>query len=560
MMKKVFIGSCMLVMLVLLTVVGCKGTGPKKGPTSKADALAPAITPKEARAIAREAYIYGFPFVEGYKTLYKQAIDTGGPDFKATFNQIGHAKGVATPDDKQFVTPNTDTPYSFLWADLRAEPIVITMPKIEKTRYYTGQMVDLYTHNFGYLGTRVSGNSGGNFLVAGPGWKGKKPDGIRAVIRRETELFYVLFRIQLLNASDLDNVKAIQAGMKAQPLSQFLGKPAPKAVPAVTWPKPVEGMTETPAIFGYLNFLLQFTPTHASEKQLMARFGKLGIGASRPFDFAKFSPELQKAIKDGIADVWQQDFAASMKRINAGELGSADLFGTREFLKNNYLYRFLGAKLGIYGNSREEAVYPPYFIDADRNKLDASKHRYVLRFEKGQLPPAGAFWSITMYDGQTQLLVANPLKRYLLSSTMLDSFKFGEDGSLTLYVQKDSPGADKESNWLPAPDGPFYSIMRIYMPKPKVLNGTWKQPLMRKVHGRATPTSRGPVEYGRDGVVKNGTVDTRIGELTFVNGFPSRESVEDLFDAMDFQRATQARGLADKRGWLCRSLLRTNSS
>lgn len=440
------------------------------------------LTPSEARFIAREAYTYGFPLVEGYKTLYKQALDKTGSDFKAPINQVGHARGVATPDDEWVVTPNTDTPYSFLWADLRAEPIVITMPKVEKERYYTGQMIDLYTHNFAYLGSRAFGNDGGNFLVVGPGWQGEKPAGVRAVIPCETELFYVLFRTQLFNPADLIKVTAIQNGIKAQPLSKFLGKPAPKSAPAINWPKPEEEMAETPAMFSYLNFLLQFTPMHDSEKLLMVRFAKLGIGPGLKFDFTGLAPEVQKAVKNGIEDVWKQDFADGMMLTNSGQLGSANFFGTREFLKNNYMYRFLGAKLGLYGNSLEEAIYPTYFVDAEGQQPDAAKNRYVLRFEKGQLPPSNAFWSITMYDGKSQLLVANPLERYLLNSTMLDSFTFGEDGSLTLYVQKDSPGMTKEPNWLPASDGQFYCIMRIYMPKPEALNGSWKAPLMEKVN------------------------------------------------------------------------------
>jgi hypothetical protein len=169
-----------------------------------------------------------------------------------------------------------------------------------------------------------------------------------------------------------------------------------------------------------------------------------------------------------------------MAGINSGKLSSGDLFGTREFLRNNYVYRFVGAKLGIYGNSRDEAFYPTYFTDANGDTPDASQHRYELRFEKGQLPPAQAFWSLTMYDGKSQLLVANPLNRYLLNSTMLEQFRYGNDGSLTLYVQKDSPGKDKEANWLPAPDGPFYCIMRLYIPKPETFTGQWKQPKLRR--------------------------------------------------------------------------------
>jgi hypothetical protein len=441
------------------------------------------VTPAEARAIAREAYTYGFPLVETYKTLYKQAIDKTSPDYKAPLNQLGHSRTVATPADKFVVTPNSDTPYSFAWLDLRAEPMVITLPKIAPDRYYSVQLIDLYTHNFGYLGTRSFGNEGGDFLIVGPGWRGEKPAGIRAVIPCETQILYALFRTQLFNPDDLKNVHKIQDAYRVRPLSLYLGNPAPPSAPEVDWPPLAEGMSESAQVFSYLNFLLQFCPTHPSEKEMMARFANLGIAAGKPFSDQELAPEIKKAVEAGIAAVWQEDFDAFMKRANAGEVTSGDIFGTREFLKNNYLYRFAGAKLGLYGNSREEALYPPYFVDAQGDKLDGAKHAYVLRFEKGQLPPAEAFWSFTMYDGPTQLLVANPLNRYLLNSTMLDSFQYGADGSLMFYVQKDSPGAGKEANWLPAPAGPFYCIMRLYIPQPAVFSGQWKQPPLQRVAG-----------------------------------------------------------------------------
>lgn len=436
------------------------------------------FTPEEARKIAKDAYIYGFPIATNYQTMYKQAIDTSSSDYRAPFNVLANSSGVATPEDKFVVTPNSDTPYSFLWMDLRAEPVVVTMPKIEKNRYYTGQLIDLYTFNFAYLGTRSYGSDGGVFMVTGPGWKGETPKGIKAVLNSETEFAYLLFRTQLFNPADLANVKKIQAGYKAEPLSKFLGQSAPNAAPGVNWPKPVEGMLTTPALFSYVNFVLQFCPTNPSEKHLMERFAKLNIGAGKNFDMAKFSPEVQKAITDGIADAGP-DLDALIKQINSDQVSSYDMFGTRAFLKNNYLYRYAGAKLGLYGNSGDEAIYLAYFVDAKNQPLDASKSDYTLQFVKGQLPPARAFWSLTMYDGKTQLLVANPLKRYLLNSTMLNTFKYGTDGSLTFYVQKASPGMAKNSNWLPAPDGPFYAILRIYMPAPEVLNGTWKKPLMQ---------------------------------------------------------------------------------
>jgi hypothetical protein len=416
--------------------------------------------------------------VAAYGTLYLQAVDKGGPDFKAPFNQIGNVRNVATPAFRSIITPNSDTPYSYIWMDLRAEPVVITMPKIEKGRYYSAQLVDLYTYNFAYLGTRVYGNDGGDYVIAGPDWKGATPPGVKAVIRSDTQFAMSQFRTQLFNAQDIGNVHKIQDGYKVQPLSTYLKQAAPPAPPRITWPTPSKDMLEGPALFGYLNFLLQFCPTLPSEQSLMAGFNKINVGAGQTFDFGKLPADSQKAVTAGIADAWQV-FAALMKRANEGTLTSAEVFGTREFLKDNYGYRFIGAKLGIFGNSRDEAFYVPYFVDADKKPLDAAKSRYIMRFEKGQLPPVHAFWSLTMYDGKTQLLVANSINRYLLNSTTLDSYKRGDDGSLTFYIQKDSPGAGLESNWLPAPDAPFYLMLRLYLPEPAVFDGKWKPPVMR---------------------------------------------------------------------------------
>ncbi|HTQ95660.1 MAG TPA: DUF1254 domain-containing protein [Candidatus Acidoferrum sp.] len=460
-------------LLVVLILAGC----------SQSQQTAPnaqGLTPDSARQIAKEAYIYGFPLVTNYDTMYKQAINVGNPDYRAPFNILTSSANVATAADKFVITPNSDTPYSYLWMDLRAEPIVVTMPKIEKNRYYTGQLIDLYTYNFAYMGTRSYGNDGGAFMIAGPNWKGETPKGVKAVFNCETQFAYILFRTQLFNPGDLGNVKKIQSGYKAEPLSKFLNQTPPPTSAAVDWPKPASDMLTTPGLFPYLNFLLGFCPTNPAETELMNRFAKLNIGAGKSFDYAKFSPEIQKSITEGIGDA-QTDMEGLMKQINAETVSSSDLFGNRAFLKGNYLYRYAGAKLGLYGNSGEDAIYLAYFVDANHQPLDASTKSYEVSFPKGQLPPARAFWSITMYDGKTQFLVANPLNRYLLNSTMLKSFKYGADGSLTMYVQHSSPGPAKQSNWLPAPDGPFYAILRVYMPAPEVLNGTWKKPPMQPV-------------------------------------------------------------------------------
>ena len=436
------------------------------------------ISAAEARAIAQQAYIYGFPMVDNYRILHAYFVNRQSPEYKGPWNEIRHVPRVYSPDDKAIQTPNSDTPYSFAGLDLRAEPMVLTVPPIEKERYFSVQLIDLYTHNFAYLGSRSTGNGGGTFLLAGPGWQGVRPHGITQVIRSETELAFAPFRTQLFRPGDLDHVRQVQAGYKVQPLSAFLGSSAPQAVPAIDFIQPLTAEQQKSSLdfFNVLNFVLQFCPPHPSEEHLLARFARIGVAAGRTFDIGGLAPEVKQAIAGGIADAWQQFDGLSKSDITTGKVTSGDLFGTREYLQNNYLYRMAGAVLGIYGNSKEEAMYPMYRVDAVELPLDAAKARYTLHFPPGQLPPVNAFWSLTMYELPSSLLVANPLNRYLINSPMLSGLKKDADGGLTLYVQSESPGADKESNWLPAPRGPFWCVLRLYWPKEAAINGQWKQP------------------------------------------------------------------------------------
>ena len=442
----------------------------------------------EARDIARQAYIYGFPMVDNYRVLYDYFVNVKSPEYKAPFNTIKNMARVYTPEDKTVQTPNSDTPYSMLGLDLRSEPVVLTVPEIEKGRYFSLQFVDAYTFNFAYAGSRATGNGGGAFLVAGPGWKGEAPKGITKVFRSETEFALVVYRTQLFNPSDLENVEKIQAGYKAQPLSAFLHKIAPQPAAALSFIQPLSPADQKTSLefFNILNFVLQFCPTDPSEKDLMARFAQIGIGGRKKFDAARLSPELKQALADGMADAWKQFEEFWKTSIASGKVTSGDLFGTREFLKNNYLYRFAGAAGGIYGNSKQEAMYPMYLVDAEGKKLDAAGNSYTLHFAPDRLPPVDAFWSLTMYELPSSLLVANPLNRYLINSPMLPSLKRDPDGGLTLIIQHESPGQDRESNWLPAPDGPFMAVLRLYWPKKEALDGRWKAPPLQPVKGTAT--------------------------------------------------------------------------
>ena len=448
------------------------------------------ITSEQAKEIAKEAYIYGFPMVVNYKTMYNYTLNEKSPEYKAAFNEKSCEARVFTPDDKAIVTPNSDTPYCMFWLDIRNEPVILSVPEIESDRYYSFQLIDLYTHNFGYLGTLSTGNKAGKFLIAQEGWKGEKPEEIADILYCETDLFFVVVRTQLIDADDLANVKAIQDEYQIQGLNSFLGKKPLKPEKIKNYPEWNDGDEFTSASFKYFNFMLNLTNPVASEVELRNKFAKLGIGTEKGFDINSFDEETQKAIEEGVKEGIKEmkDFATTA---STDPLASTKIFGTRDFLTksarenynsdNFYLMRAVAAQLGLYGNSAQEATYPAYLMEAPGVPYDASKYNYTLTFKKGELPPVKAFWSFSIYDGKTQLFIHNELNRYVLTSNMLDDFVYNDDGSLTFYIQKDAPKAALKPNWLPAPDGPFYCIMRLYGPKEEALNGEWVNPPLVKV-------------------------------------------------------------------------------
>ncbi len=466
-------------LVVRSAVFGLAGAVLLSAPAAQAQSW-PGI--RESKAIAEEGFIYGLPIVMNYAVMYAYAVNRDSGQFKAPFNQIKNEARVFTYKDTAIVTPNSDTPYSFAWLDLRAEPIVLSVPAVEKGRYYAVQLEDGNTYNFGYIGSRATGNEAGNYMVVGPDWKGETPKGIKKIFRSSTLFPIAGYRTQLFGPDDMPNVVKIQAGYKVQPLSAFLGKPAPPAAPAINFPKIDKDLLKA-HFFEYLDFALQFAPAADNEKDIRAKLAKIGVGPGKSFKFQELPffhrLEVGLGMKDGDKKI--DAFLDSYpKQVNGWKLTS--WFGDRAFFNGNWLLRAAGAKAGIYGNDAAEATYPLTRSDGNGQPLDGSKANYTLTFAAGQYPPVNAFWSVTMYDGKTQLLIENPINRYLINSPMLPDLKKNADGSLTLYIQKDSPGKDKESNWLPAPDGPIYLAMRLYWPKteaPSVLppgEGTWKPP------------------------------------------------------------------------------------
>lgn len=471
-------------MLVTATLLAaCGSTDSKETATSAppppSDA---AVSPEQARAIAREAYIYGFPLVDSYRIRYAYFVNKQSPEYKGGFNEIHNEARLYMPEDTAVQTPNADTPYSMLGLDLRTEPLVLTVPPVEQDRYYSLQFIDGYTYNVAYVGSRTTGNSGGKYLVAGPNWTGEKPEGIDEVIRFDTDLASVIYRTQLFGPLDLENVKRIQAGYQATPLSVYLNRPAPAPAPPIDFAPPLtpDQQRTSPQFFEILGFTLRTAPTLPEERELRERFAKLGIGPEGDFEADKLSPEMRAAVEGGMADAWAELDKLKRDKIETGEVGSAQFFGTAADLKGNYLYRMAGAVFGIFGNTAAEALYPGIGTDSTGAPLTGANN-YVVKLPSGQLPPVNAFWSLTMYEMPQSLLVENQIQRYLINSPMLPSLVPDPDGGYTIYVQNSSPGPGKEANWLPAPKGPFQMIMRLYWPKPDALNGTWKPPQAVKV-------------------------------------------------------------------------------
>jgi hypothetical protein len=433
-----------------------------------------AVTPDEARAIAKEATIWGYPLVDDHRIQYSYFIDRSHPEFKGDWNTIGHNSRLYTPDDKTIQTINSDTLYSFIGTDLRDEPIVISVPEVDQARYYGCSMFDLWGH-CDMFGTRATGNDAANFLIAGPTWKGETPKGIKKVFQMETTLGNVAFRTQLFNAGDLENVKKVQAGYNVRTLSAFLGQPAPPPT-KVDFIKPltVAQQKTTLEFFHVLNNLLQFAPVHPTEAELRARVARIGLTGAKPFEVNRLSPEMKAALEQGQADAWV-DINAALKRWDAGQLTPAECYGTREYLKNNYLNRTTAIVAAGNAQPKEEVVYGVIGADSDGKPFNGA-NKYFIRFPGSSLPPAKAFWSVTMYDLPGRLLVANPINRYLLNTPMMPNWVRDADGGYTFYIQNESPGKDKEANWLPAPGGGFYMVMRLYLPGKDAQDGVWTAP------------------------------------------------------------------------------------
>ena len=428
------------------------------------------ITPDEAQKIAKDAYIFAFPLNYYYRTIYAQIIDPNNKKSLGGFGKWRH-DSLATPNDKETTMPNNDTPYSWAWVDVRSEPWVLVQPPADGDRFYSSVWGDLWGHIIDYPGSTKDGQKGGVYLLAPTSWKGQLPQGINRIIYGETTILGTLTRTAVFGTKDIPNMEKIQKGYELMPLSAYLKQPAPPAAPRPNWPVWNESDMTNANFFRLTNFLMQFVVPNALDQPMYERMAKLGIGPSGNYDPSKLSPEIVAAINKGIAEGHKEIVDGAATAID-----SSKFYGTREFMGTRYLDRAVGVEVGgIIPNVPKQAFYGQWTKDASGDVMDGSKAKYTFTFPKGQLPPVRFFWSLTMYDLGTRLLVDNPINRYSIGDRT-EGLKYGPDGSLTIYVQKDSPGKDKESNWLPAPAGPMSIISRMYGPDAPILDRTYKFP------------------------------------------------------------------------------------
>lgn len=439
---------------------------------------------QEATKIAKDAYVYAYPALLEYVTQRQSQnyAEPTGIVTQSPFNQFTHAREFPPADFKRVVRPNQDTLYSTAGLDLKAEPIVMTVPATD--HYFLLPLMSLWSDVFAVPGTRTTGrNVAKNFLITGPGWHGTAPAEVE-VIHSPTRYVFILGRTQTNGPADYDAVHAVQSSMKLTPLSAW-GKPGwvppkGKVDPTIDMktPPPVQvDKMDAATYFGTFAELLKDNPPSPFDYPILHQLERIGFKAGQPFDLKKAPADIQAAFAKGLIDGRATVSEEGKKASGIGVKGWAytthsGVYGT------DYAYRAGIANCCLGENLPEDASYPSLNVDSDGKPFDGSA-KYVLRFAKGQLPPVHAFWSVTVYDTDGYF-IPNTLNRQLLGSR--DNLPANADGSVDLLIQAHSPGKDKEANWLPVAMGkPFTLMMRLYSPGDKVISGDWVPPQVKRI-------------------------------------------------------------------------------
>lgn len=444
----------------------------------------PTLPMAEIKAIAEEAYLYAYAPLVAYAFFHRQVAGPAAPERQA-LNHFTHFRELASPTLNNTIPwVNTDTLYSAVWLDLRAEPFVLTNPAFEPHRFHDIQANDWYTMCFVTRGTRDVGNGSRTYLIAGPDWSGEKPEFVDEVIVSESWIVKLFVRVVVENDGDVAAIHKLQDQYELRPLSAALGQPAPEAPPLVLLAPERELFVgpfyecPTPAFIRVLNAILLFAAIHKSEVALFERFGRIGIAPGAAFDEHDLAPEQSTAIQAGI-DAARARIAARLARLGEpinGWTYPLDLRGGRDVLAGSadaFLRRAVLAKYAIWGPPAEEVVYMNCDVDAGGALLNGDGANYTLRFDTPV--PAKGFWSFTVYDAETRLLSPHPSGRYKRGDRDRDMVR-GADGSLALYLQNDEPSPELRANWLPVPRKGFQVVARLYWPEREVLTLAYKPP------------------------------------------------------------------------------------
>jgi hypothetical protein len=457
--------------------------GPSLASGATAQGSQPAITEEQAHAIGVDAYVYLYPLLTMDITR-RQLTNTDKGFGRGPMNAFSNVPAYPPASDKSVVRTNYDTLYSIAYLDLLKEPMVVSVPDTGG-RYYLLPMLDMWTDVFASPGWRTTGTQAGNFLVTPAGWRPDLRDHFDELklakdtqrIDAPTPYVWIIGRTKTDGPSDYDAVHKIQAGFKVTPLSEWGKTPKPPEVkvdPTVDMKTPPREQVDTMPVgrfFAYAAELMGQQPPHLTDQPIVAQMKKIGLEPGKPFDIAKIDPVIARAL-DMVPEDGQKlmDWKVpTVARIANGWSMNTDTMGV---YGNYYLKRAIVTRIGLGANLPEDAIYPLNLADETGKPLEGA-NKYTIHFDKGSAPPVNAFWSITMYD-PAGFAYPNSLDRQAVSSWM--PFTYNADGSLDLYFQNESPGKNKEANWLPSPKGAFNMTMRLYSPKSDALTGRWNPP------------------------------------------------------------------------------------
>jgi hypothetical protein len=432
--------------------------------------------------LATDAYVYGYPLVTVEMTRRVITNMSRVEGSRGPMGQVINLRQYPDASYRDVTAPNADTLYSTGFFYVDKEPWVLSVPDM-KGRYFLLPMLDGWTTVFAVPGTRTTGTGAQTYGITGPNWSGSLPPGVKE-LKSPTNIVWLIGRIYCTGTpEDYAAVHALQDQLKMVPLS-FYGKeytpPASRVDPAIDMKTPVRDQVNRMDAVDYFTLLAQLmktSPPTSADGPEVARFARIGLVPGQDFDRSKLNADFVKRIPQVAYDriMLQIKVNDAVKHVNGWIFDTkTGIYGT------DYLNRALVTAVGLGANRTQDAVYPFSQTDAEGHDYDGA-NKYVMRFPKGQLPPVSGFWSVTMYDAN-YFFVANPINRYSISPRQ--NLKTNPDGSTDLYIQNQSPGADKESNWLPAPTGRFILMLRMYWPHedpPSIIDGTWTVPAVRKV-------------------------------------------------------------------------------